>query len=171
MRLRIPDPVPMKPFVITRLLDAPRDLVFKVWTEPQHLEKWWGSKGCKVRMLKLNLLPGGLQHYSMRTEDGNEMWGRFIYQEVFAPERLVGINSFSDEAGEVTHHPLSPHWPLEMLSVFTFEEQDGKTLLRVEWLPYQSTERERRTFEEGRESMKKGWAGTLDQLEDYLSKL
>ena len=96
------------------------------------------------------------------------MWGKWIIREVTPPEQLVFVNSFSDEAGGVTRHPLSPSWPLEMLSTITFANQDGQTWLTVEWLPLNPTEAERKTFDEGHESMKGGWTGTLDRLAEYL---
>jgi uncharacterized protein YndB with AHSA1/START domain len=99
------------------------------------------------------------------------MWGKFVYREITPPQRLVFINSFSDEAGGLTRHPLSPAWPLQMLSTFTFEEQPGgKTKFTVRWTPHDASEEERRTFDAGHASMTQGWGGTLDQLADYVQK-
>ena len=165
------NPTPQKPFIITRSLDAPRDIVFKTWTDREHLQ-WWGPKGVTIAHTKLDLRPGGMFHYSMHTADGPVMWGRWIIREVVPPERLVFVNSFSDEAGGITRHPMSASWPLEILSTITFEEQDsGKTLLTVEWLPLHPTEEERKTFDTGHESMQGGWSGTLDRLAEYLAKM
>jgi uncharacterized protein YndB with AHSA1/START domain len=98
------------------------------------------------------------------------MWGRMIYREITPPERLVFINSFSDEAVGLTRHPLAPTWPLEMMSVFTFEEMpDGKTKFTVNWSPYNATAEERATFDAGHASMTGGWSGTMEQLEAYLA--
>lgn len=166
-----PDPTPQKPFIITRLLDVPRDLVFKCWTEREHME-WWGPKGVTIGHTKLDLRPGGMFHYSMQTADGPVMWGRWIIREVVPPERLVFVNSFSDEAGGITRHPMSASWPLEILSTITFEEQDGgQTLLTIEWLPLYPTEEERKTFDAGHDSMKAGWSGSLDGLVEYLATI
>ena len=158
-------------FVITRLFDAPRELVWKTFTDPEHMQHWWGPKGFKARVVKMDFWPGGVYLYSLKSPDGHEMWGKFVYREIVAPERVVLINSFSDENGGLTRHPLSPTWPLEMLSVFTFAEQDGKTLFTLKWSPYNATDTERQTFEAGRKSMQGGWTGTLDQLTEYLSKI
>lgn len=157
-------------FVITRVFTAPRELVFKVWTEREHLMHWWGPKGFTVRACKIDLRPGGIMHYCLRGPDGGDMWGKFVYREIVKPERLVFINSFSDEKGNLTRHPFSPTWPLEMLSTVTFVEHRGRTTLTVQWVPLNATESERKTFEAGHESMQKGWTGTLDQLADYLAK-
>lgn len=157
------------PFVITRVLNAPRELVWKVWTEAGRLKHWWGPKGFIVHTCKIDLSPGGVFHYGMRTPDGTNMWGKFIYREIVPPKRLVFIVSFSDEKGGVTRHPGSPHWPLQTLSTVVFEEQKAKTKITVRWAPHSATEIERKTFDEGRESMQQGWTGTLDQLTTYLA--
>lgn len=157
-------------FVISRVFDAPRDLVWKAWTETKLLEQWWGPKGFSVQVIKLDLRPGGIFHYRMRTPQGEDWWGKFVFREVAKPERLVFENSFSDEAGNVFRHPLHASWPLKMLSTVTFAEQAGKTTLTVQWVPISPTEQERKTFEEGHGSMRQGWTGTLDKLEAHLRK-
>ena len=158
-------------FVISRMFDAPRDLVYRVWTETQHLKHWWGPKGFTSPVCNLDLRPGGSMHYCLRSADGHEMWGKFVYREVTAPLRLVFVDSFSNAAGDITRHPLSPTWPLEMLSTITFEAQGAQTKVTVRWGPLPSaTAEERKAFDEGRASMNQGWTGTLDQLEAYLSE-
>ena len=117
---------------------------------------------------KMDLRPGGIFHYRMRYINGQDMWGKFVYREIVAPERLVFINSFSDAEGGLTRHPLSPTWPLEMVSTLTLSEHEGTTTLTMQWIPLSPTESERKTFEAGRQSMQQGWTGTLDQLAEYL---
>ena len=162
---------PTKEFVISRRFDAPRDLVFRLWTDPEHMRRWWGPKGFQVIHSKLDLHPGGLYHYGMRSADGHPMWGKFVFREIVKPERLVFVNSFSDEKGNVNRHPMHLSWPLEMLSTISFIEQVGKTTVTVSWLPLNPTEEERRTFEAGFDSMTQGWGGTFEQLGEYLTKL
>jgi uncharacterized protein YndB with AHSA1/START domain len=157
-------------FVISRVFDAPRELVWKAFTDPEHMKHWWGPKGFTARVAKMDFRPGGVYHYCLRSPDGHDMWGKFVYREIVAPERIVFINSFSDENGGVTRHPMHLAWPLEMLSTFTFTEQEGKTTFTIRWSPLNATEAERKTFEDGRKSMQQGWTGTLDQLADYLAK-
>ena len=159
----------LEEFVITRVFDAPRDLVWKAFTEPKRLKEWWGPKGVTIIELKMDLRPGGSYHYAMRTPDGNTMWGKFVYREITPPSRMVFVNSFSDEAGGVTRHPMAPNWPLEMLSTFLFEEESGKTRFTVRWSPLNATEEERATFAAGHASMHQGWGGTLDKLAAYLA--
>jgi len=157
-------------FVLTRVLDAPRELVWRAFTEPERMKQWWGPKGFKVIHLKMDLRPGGIYHYGMETPDGTVMWGKFVYREVVPQERMVFINSFSDEKGGVTRHPMAPTWPLEMLSVFTFEDLGGgKTRFTVKWSPHNASEEERKTFDAARDGMTQGWGGTMEQLEAYLT--
>jgi len=157
-------------FVLSRVFDAPRDLVWKCFTEARHMEKWWGPKGVTAGVKKLDLRPGGMCHYSMTTPDGKVMWGKFVYREITPPEQIVGVTSFSDEQGGMGRHPMAPTWPLEMLSVFTFEVQPGgKTKFTVRWSPHNATEEERKTFDAGHASMNQGWSGTMDKLEAYLA--
>ncbi len=158
-------------FEITRVFDAPRALVWKVWTEADHLARWWGPKGFERLSCKIDLRPGGVFHYGMRAPDGTNIWGKFIFREIVAPERLVFIVSFADEKANVVRHPWSPNWPLEILSIVTFEDEGGKTKIAVRWAPHKASALERKTFAEGRDSMQQGWTGTFDQLAGYLAKL
>ena len=158
-------------FVISRILDAPRELVWKCFTEPKRMEQWWGPKGVKVIKSRIDLRVGGTHHYGMQAPDGAVMWGRQVYREIVPPERLVLINSFADEQGGLARHPMAPTWPLEMLSIFTFEElPGGKTKFTVRWSPHNASAEEQTTFDAGHGSMQQGWSGTLEQLEAYLAR-
>jgi len=157
-------------FVISRVLDAPRDRVWKVFTQVEHMKQWWGPKGFTVTHAKMDLRPGGTYHYALKSPTGDAMWGKFVFREIAPPEKLVFMSSFSDEAGGVTRHPMAPTWPLLMLTTFSFEDLGDKTRFTVRWSPYNATEEERQAFETGRPSMTQGWSGTLDQLAAYLQK-
>jgi len=162
---------PSKPFVITRTFDASRDKVWKAWTERERLLQWFGPKGFRMTSAKLDLRPDGNFHYCLETPDGKEMWGKFVYRVIDAPDRIVLVNSFSDERGGLTRHPFSATWPLETLSTTTLSDEGGKTKLTIEWSPLNPTEEERRTFDGAHEGMKQGWTGTFDQLAAYLAKV
>jgi uncharacterized protein YndB with AHSA1/START domain len=161
----------VEPFVVTRVFNSPRDLVWKAWTERDRLMQWFGPAGVKLSVARLDLRPGGIFHYCMQTPDGKSMWGKFVYREIVPPERLVLVNSFSDEHGNLTRHPMSTTWPREMLSTTTFADQGSKTLLTLQWEPLSPDDAERDTFEKGREGMNMGWGGTFAQLDAYLAKL
>jgi uncharacterized protein YndB with AHSA1/START domain len=66
------------PFVISRVFDAPRDLVWRCFTDPDHMRQWWGPKGFKVLASKMDLRVGGTYHYGMSAPDGSPMWGKFV---------------------------------------------------------------------------------------------
>lgn len=159
-----------RPFVISRVFDAPRELVWNAWTQRDHLLNWFGPKGFTMRVATLDFRPGGVFHYCMRSPAGQDMWGKFVYREIIAPQRIVLVNSFSDEQGNITRHPLSATWPREMLTTTTFGEYQGKTTVTLEWAPLNATEAEQKTFDEGRQGMTMGWTGTFDQLAKYLAQ-
>ena len=162
-------PAGEKEFIISRTLAAPRELVFAAFTEPERMKQWWGPKGFKVIASTMELRPGGFYHYGMQAPDGATMWGKFVYREIVRPERIVLVNSFSDEKGGVTRHPLAPDWPLQMLSTFLFETVGEGTRLTIKWLPLEPTEKERAAFNAGFASMNQGWSGTFEVLAEYLT--
>ena len=157
--------------VVTRVFDAPRELVWKALTEPERLERWWGPKGFTSRVHKLDLRPGGTFLYSQRAPDGREMWGKWVYREIVAPEHLVVVSSFTDEKGNPARNPFDPNWPLEMLTESTFTEHQGRTTITIRMMPINATDAERKTFEGGRNSMEQGFASTFEKLDQYLATL
>ncbi len=157
-------------FVITRTFDAPRERVWNAFTEADHLKHWWGPKGFAMQTIKLDLRPGGVFHYMMRSPEGREMGGKFVYREIVPPERMTFVVSFADEAGNIVRHPFSPTWPLEVLNTLILAEHEGQTKLTISAGPINATEEERETFAAGHASMQKGFGGTFDQLAEYLAK-
>ena len=161
-----------KPFIISRELAAPRDLVWKVWIEREHFARWFGPKGINVSLVQFDLRPGGLCHYHMTTPDGKKLWGKAAYREVVPPTKLVWINSFSDEHAGITRHPFtSDPWPLQMLTVVTFAENADRTTVTVTWLPIDADADERCVFDKSHTSMNGGWGGTFDQLTAYMAEM
>ena len=156
--------------IITRLLDAPRDVVYKAWTDEESLKQWWGPKGFDLGVAEFSLQPGGAFHYYMAA-NGMKMWGKFVYREISAPERMVFTNSFSNEQGTLTRAPFSATWPLEMLNTLTLAERDGKTLMTLRTVPVNHTAEEEQTFVDGIPSMHMGFAGTFEKLEQYLAQV
>lgn len=155
-------------FVISRTFDAPRDLMWKVWTETEHMQEWFGPKGAKTIAAKNDFRPGGTYHYGMEMPDGMRIWGKWTYREIVKPERLVFVSAFSDENGGLGRHPMAPDWPPQMMSNISFLETDGRTTVTVMWSPLDATEVEKKMFREGMKSMTGGWSGTFDRLAGYL---
>jgi uncharacterized protein YndB with AHSA1/START domain len=155
--------------LITRVVDAPRALVWRAWTDREHLSRWWGPKGFSWVHSTLELRPGGLFHYCVRGPNGQEMWGKLAFREVAAPERLEFVASFSDGEGGTMRAPFAADWPLEVLSTVTFEEKHDRTKITLRGMPIHANEAERRAFAAGHGSMQKGWGGTFDQLDEHVT--
>ncbi len=160
-----------KEFVISRVFAAPRQLVYDAWTRKEHLMRWFGPKGFTMLAAHADIRPGGSFHYGMRSPEGHEMWGKWVFRELVAPERIVLVSSFSDANGGVARHPMSPTWPRETLSTTTLTEQAGKTTLVLRSAPLDASDAERATFDGAFDGMDKGWGGTMDQFAAYLATL
>jgi uncharacterized protein YndB with AHSA1/START domain len=120
--------------VITRIFDAPRELVFKAWTEPERFKLWWGPKGFTTPFCKIDLRLGGVIHFCMRSPDGRDYWCKGVFQEIVEPERIVFTDYFSDEAGNrvpPADYGMPPELPSETLVTVTFADQEGKTKLTM----------------------------------------
>ena len=157
--------------VITRAFQAPRELVFKAFTEAEHLVHWWGPKDFQLEVITLDVREGGLFHYSMANENGFKMWGVFKYHHVNSPQEIVFVNSFSDEQGNIIRGPFHEMWPLEVMNTWTFTEENSITTLTLKGKPHNATEPEINTFEAEMNSMNQGFGGTFNQLEAYLSRI
>lgn len=158
-------------FVITRVFNAPRKLIFDAFTQPKHLAHWWGPKGLALEVINLDLRPGGIFHYGMKSPEGHEMFGVFKYIEITSPEKIVFINAFADKAGNIIRAPFNPLWPLEVYNVWTLTEENGKTILTLKGRPHNASDEEQKMFDAGMPSMQQGFGGTFDQLEVYLKTL
>jgi uncharacterized protein YndB with AHSA1/START domain len=151
--------------VLTRVFDAPRALVFKAWTEPEHLMRWWGPKGFTTPFCKVDLRPGGNFHYCMRSPEGQDIWGIGVYREVVEPERIVYTDTFADAEGNpVTpaHYGMSASHPQETLVTVTFTEHEGRTTLTLRHSIPQSVEE--------RKGTEQGWTDMLDRLAEELAE-
>ncbi|MES2704463.1 MAG: SRPBCC family protein [Bacteroidota bacterium] len=155
--------------LLSRSFDAPRELVFKAWTQAEHLAKWWGPKGFDLEVITLDVKPGGIFHYRM-SANGQEMWGKFVFQEISAPGRLVFVSSFADKDGNVIPNPWLPIFPLEIRNVVTFAEEHGKTLLTLAGKPLNATPEQQKGYMDLRENMQQGFGGTFDKLDAHLAE-
>ena len=148
--------------VIERVFDAPRELVWKAWTEPDLVMRWWGPKGFTAPAAEIDFRVGGKILFAMQSADFNEgrpIWSTGVYREIIPYERIVMTDSFADADGNVvpaTHYGMGSDFPLEMLVTVTFEDLDGKTkmTLRHEGLPAGDM----------REGAGTGWNESFDKL-------
>ena len=153
---------------ITRIFNASSELVWKAWTEPEHIMRWWGPKGFTSPVCLIDLRVGGEYLCAMRSPEGKDIWSKGVYREVIAPERLVMTDSFANENGNVvsaSYYGMSPKWPMELLITVTFEEHGGKTKLTLRHSGIAGISVKYRT------DMTQGWNESFDKLADYLTKV
>jgi uncharacterized protein YndB with AHSA1/START domain len=141
--------------IIKRILKAPRELVFKAWTDHMHLPQWWGPKGFTITVQEIDVRQGGVWRYVMHGPDGVNYDNKIDYIEVMKPERLVYSHGGAedDEQFQVT---------------VTFAEQSNKTELTMRMLFKSAAELEKVVKEYG---AIEGAKSTLDRLEEQLAKI
>jgi uncharacterized protein YndB with AHSA1/START domain len=148
-------PAPGEELVMTRTFDAPRALVFEVFTKNEHLERWQRApKGMETTVVESDIRPGGRYKVCMRAPDGAEHWLQGVYREIVPPERVVFTHAWLDENKRPGR---------ETLVTVTFAERGGKTeiTLRQSGLPSVAS----------RDGHLEGWASTFDRMRDYLETL
>jgi uncharacterized protein YndB with AHSA1/START domain len=154
--------------VIERVFDAPRELVWKAWTEPERAMRWWGPRGFTAPAAKIDFRVGGKSLLAMQSPDFNEgrpIWSVGVYREIVPLERIVVTDSFADENGKVvspSEYGIPGDFPEEMLVIVTFEDTaDGRTklTLRHEGMP----------GGEMGEGASAGWNESFDKLAEYLA--
>jgi uncharacterized protein YndB with AHSA1/START domain len=123
----------MERMVVTRVFDAPRDLVWNAWTDPKYVMQWWGPKGFTTPVCKMDFRVGGKFLYCMRAPDGQEFWNGGEYHEIVPPEKIVSSMYFSDSKGnkvEPAHYGIE-HEAIEgARDVILFEDLgNGRTRL------------------------------------------
>ena len=141
----------------TRILDAPRELVWKAWTDPKHVAQWWGPNGFTNPVCELDVRPGGAIRIDMRSPDGTVYPMAGVYDEIVEPERLVFTSGALDNAGK----PL-----FEVLTTVTFAENGGKTTLTVRARVVKSTAATAPHIA----GMEEGWNQTLDRLVAHVAR-
>ena len=162
----------VEPTILTREFDAPRQLVFEAWTQPEHLKNWmFPEKGFTCEYISADIRPGGSAHHKMIAPNGHEMWQLTKYEEVNEPEGLVFTQYFSNEAGDILPNPMMANWPKELRTSIILEEVNGKTRLKLIWQPINPTQEEAAAFENSRSQHGSGWGGGFDQLTAYLATL
>ena len=152
-----------KELVITRIFDAPRELVWKAWTEPERFMRWWGPKDFTSPACKIDLRLGGKYLSCMRGPDGQDYWNTGVYREIVEPERIVYTDSFADEHGNVvpaSHYGLSAGFPLELQVTVTFEDYGGKTKMTLKHVGIPAGEMSDMTGA--------GWNESFDKLAESL---
>lgn len=143
--------------MMTRVFDAPRELVFKAWTEPEHLKQWWGPRSHEMILCEADLRPGGAYRMVLRGPKGHEYPFRGVYLELHLPERVVCTHAFD----------MEPWADREAIVTVTFVEHEGRTTMTSISL-YPSVEDRDGQLNSG---MASGAVETLDRLADYLQTM
>jgi len=143
--------------IISRLVNAPRELVFKVWTDPKHIDKWWGPNGFTNTFLEMNVKPGGVARFIMHGPNGVDYPNRIIYTDVIKPEKIVYVHD-SDIDND----------PSRFETTITFESQGNKTLITLRAVfvtaeEYQKVVKEYGAIEGGNQ--------TLSRFEEFLMEV
>lgn len=136
--------------VFKRVFDAPRDLVFAAWTDPNHVAQWWGPNGFSTTIQEMDVRPGGVFRFVMRGPDGKDYPFDGAYVEIVAPSRIVFRGNIHDVPGQ------------DVLTTVTFAEHEGKTKLTVHQVYAMESDATR--------GAPVGWSQTLDRLAEYVAK-
>lgn len=151
--------------VITRVFDAPRELVWRFWTESERAMRWWGPKDFTSPFSKIDFRVGGIYLLCMRSPDGKDYWSTGMYRKIVPLEKIVCTDSFADERGNIvqaSYYGMNSDWPLELLVTITFEDYEGMTKLTLHHSGFPS--------EMDSEMAKDGWSTSLDKLAEELAK-
>lgn len=151
------DSIPTEPqlaIAITRVFDAPRSLLFKMWIEGKHLANWSAPRGFTIPTAKSDVRPGGAWRCCMRSPDGVDYWVGGVYREIVEPERLVFTHAFDDNQGN-----SEP----ETLVTVTFAEERGKTRMTFRQTGFGSMR--------SRDEHAAGWNECFDRLAEHLKEL
>ncbi|BAY24030.1 hypothetical protein NIES2100_38230 [Calothrix sp. NIES-2100] len=148
--------------IITRVFNAPRELVFKAWTEPKHIAQWWGPKGFTTHVTEMDFRPGGQWRYVMISPDGTEYPVKGVFHEIVPPERIVASDEFDEGFEQVINADL----PQGIVTTAIFEDVNGKTKLTLQIL--HASESDRRKHEEM--GVVAGWNSSFDCLDEFLAK-
>jgi uncharacterized protein YndB with AHSA1/START domain len=149
--------------VITRIFDAPRDLVWRAWTDARHLTQWWGPRGFTTRVEALDLRPGGAWRYVMIGLDGTEYPVKGVFLEIIPLQRIVTTDEFDEGFEQVIKADL----PRGIVTTAVFEDLGGKTRLTLR-IAHASAEDRRRHEEMG---VIAGWNSSFDCLDEHLKKM
>jgi uncharacterized protein YndB with AHSA1/START domain len=153
----------------TRHLKAPRALVWRLWTEPQHFARWFAPHTIAVTNCTIDPRPGGSIHFAHEATDGSglRVGVQGIFDEVVAPERLVIRFGFVDRSGRPAAPSFMPDWPVDswLLTTVTLAERDGGTFMSCEQRVTPADRATLAAVQEERKMAREGWGQTLERLE------
>jgi uncharacterized protein YndB with AHSA1/START domain len=143
---------PDRQLTVSRMIDAPRALVFTAWTDPQQIARWWGPKGFTTIDYEMDVRPGGAYRLRMRSPEGVDQIKRGIYREIVAPERIVFTFAWEAPDGSLG---------TELLVTVTLETLGAKTKLTLQQSGFDAVET--------RDSHVVGWTSCLERFAEYMT--
>lgn len=156
--------------IIDREFDAPRELVWRAWTEPELLGRWYGPN-IETVVHEFNLEPGGVWLHEMKMSKGSS-FQKAIFQEVTPPEKLVWHHySFVNAQGDIVENPMMQDWPAILLTTVTFQEVGEKTNVRLSQLPFESADNQIAGFAKMKDKMSGGWGKGYEIIDTLLTEL
>lgn len=158
-------------FVVNRCFTVPIDVMFDMWTDPDHFSKWLPPVGFDMKIRRANILEEGDCFFQMTNHQDTTFYGKLEYREVCRPSRLQYVQRFCDESENVSRHPGLPEFPEALLTTVEFvAEDDQTTRITVTMEPAgTATTEEMNAFLNARAGMTQGWAGSFDKLDSVLS--
>lgn len=156
-------------YVLERSFTAPRELVWRAWTDEKLFARWYGPN-IETIIHQQDLRVGGVCRVEMRMGGGSN-YQTLTYLEIMPPSRLVFLNSNADHTWNVAANARMPDWPRALLTTVTFEQNVTKTKLRLEWTPHEATEAEIACFAAAMDNMGMGWGAGMDVLATMLAEL
>ena len=156
-------------FILDRKFDAPREMVWRAWTDPELLHRWYGP-GIETIIHSFDLKPGGSWLNEMKM-GGNSDFSKMVFQEVTQPERLVWHHSSSDSDWNIITSPMMADWPRVILTTVTFEDIGSKTQVRLTWVPFEATDAEIACFAGGMDRFGKGWEAGYAIMDEMFAEL
>ncbi len=149
--------------VISRVFDAPRELVFKAWTDPEHLAQWYAPRGCTIEIREIDARTGGGFHHCIRSPEFHDCWCRGTYLEVVPPEKIVLTMGVSNENGDLISAAdagMDPDWPAETTLTVEFKENGGKTTVTLYQTVSESLAKRTGAYP--------SWLNMLDRLDEVV---
>lgn len=156
-------------YILDRIFDAPRDMVWRAWTDPELLQRWYGP-GVETTIHKFDLKPGGAWLNEMKWGDKSDL-SKMIFQEVVPQEKLVWHHSSTDGDWNVISSLMMPDWPRVLLTTVTFEDKGDKTNVRLSQIPIDATDAEIACFANMMAGMSKGWGSGYAIMDEIFVEL
>jgi uncharacterized protein YndB with AHSA1/START domain len=157
-------------FILDRVFDAPREMVWRAWTDPELLARWYGP-GIETIIHEFDPRPGGRWLNEMKWGD-NSFYQKVIFTEVTPPESLVWHHYSSTDADwNNAPNPKMPDWPHLLLTTVTFETRGEKTNVRLSQVPHEATDAEIACFAEMMAGMSKGWGSGYGIMDEIFAEL